>query len=125
MTFFTYISRRLGLLYGGITLLFVMLAQPAFASAEPELIDPPTTTGIEDFEGLEDAANHIVNLWDVFEDDIDPDASLVFSVTTNTNAALVTPTVDNSLGILTLAFVADQFGTADITVRATCRLSIY
>ncbi len=119
MTLFTYISRRLGLLFGGIALLFVMFAQPAFASEKPGLIDPPTTTGIDDFEGLEDAANHIISLWDAFEDDIDPDASLVFSITTNTNAALVTPAVDNSLGILTLDFAADQFGTADITVRAT------
>ena len=82
-------------------------------------LDPPTTTGIEDFLGLEDAGNHIISLWAAFEDDVDPDEALVFSIEGNTNAGLVTTTVDNNLGILTLSFSANTSGTSSITVRAT------
>lgn len=79
----------------------------------------PTTTGITPVTVNEDAANTVINLTTFFNDVEDGAAALTYSVQTNTNTGLVTTTVDNTANTLTLAYVADANGTADITVRAT------
>ena len=45
--------------------------------------------------------------------------TLTFSITSNSRPGLVNPTINNSTGMLNLAFLADQNGTASIVVRAT------
>ncbi|MCL4876277.1 MAG: DUF11 domain-containing protein [Anaerolineae bacterium] len=81
---------------------------------------PPTTTGLANVTVLEDAPNALVNLFAAFADAEDADASLVYTITNNTNPTLVTSAgFNNTTGDLTLDFLPDQNGTADITVRAT------
>ena len=65
----------------------------------------------------EDASDRVIDLTNVFGDPDLPDDTLVFSVTINTNTDLVTPNIAD--GELTLSYVANQHGAADITVRAT------
>lgn len=127
MTISNYITHRTRPLFRVLALLLAALpislyptsTAASYAAVTPADLDPPTTTGIEDFSGLEDAADHVISLWDAFEDDVDPDASLVFTVESNSNTSLITTTVDNNLGVLTLSFAANTSGTGDITVRAT------
>jgi hypothetical protein len=64
----------------------------------------------------EDAADTVIDLSSVF-DDIDLGDALTFQVTVNTNISLVATDVTGS--DLTLSYLADQSGSADITVRAT------
>jgi len=64
----------------------------------------------------EDASDRDVDLSGVF-DDVDPTDTLTFSVVSNTNLSMVSASVNGN--ILTLSYVLNQYGTADITVRAT------
>lgn len=80
----------------------------------------PTTSGIADIEVGEDSPDTVVDLSAAFDDAEDPDAALVFTVTSNTNPALfAATTVDGIAGTLTLDYAADTIGSADITIRAT------
>ena len=82
--------------------------------------DPPKTTGIPDIVVNEGAGPRVINLWQYFSDDEDPDAALSFLVQGNSNPGLVTGAViNNSAGTLTLTFAASgNGGQANITVRA-------
>ena len=82
--------------------------------------DPPKTTGIPDIVVNEGAGPRVINLWQYFADDEDPDASLRFGVQGNSNTDLVTGAViNNAAGTLTLTFNATGTGgQANITVRA-------
>ena len=62
----------------------------------------------------------MINLWQYFSDDEDPDAALSFLLQGNSNPGLVTGAViNNSAGTLTLTFAASgNGGQANITVRA-------
>ncbi|MEL7509558.1 MAG: carbohydrate-binding domain-containing protein [Cyanobacteria bacterium J06554_1] len=80
----------------------------------------PTTSGITDITVTEDAADTVVPLFDAFADAQDADTALTYTVTNNTNPALVTPsTISSTDGELILDYAATGTGSADITVRAT------
>lgn len=80
---------------------------------------PPVSLGIEDVSVFEDDAGTLISLFAAFDDPDTPDENLIFSVQSNSNPLLVTPTVDAVAGTLSLAYVANASGTSTITVRAT------
>ncbi len=81
--------------------------------------DPPKTTGIPDQVVNEGGAPRVINLWQYFSDDEDPDSALTFAIQNNSNPGLVTSAdINNTSGTLTLTFAANGAGTANITVRA-------
>jgi len=78
--------------------------------------DAPTVANpIADVNVNEDAADALIDLSGVFAD-VDPGDSLTLSLEGNTNTGLVTTNLVGDQ--LTLSYAADQFGTADITIRA-------
>ncbi|MDP6636269.1 MAG: lamin tail domain-containing protein [Phycisphaerae bacterium] len=85
-------------------------------TVNPDNDAPTIVNPIGDVSVYEDADDTVVDLATVFND-IDAGDTLVLSVTVNTNSSLVTTSVDGSN--LTLSYIADQNGSADITVRAT------
>jgi hypothetical protein len=80
--------------------------------------DTPTTTGISDVTVVVNAADTSIDLYDAFADVEDADASLIFTVESNSNTALFT-SVSVVGQNLVLNYATDAFGTANITVRAT------
>lgn len=78
----------------------------------------PTTSGITTVNDDEDAANRVVTLSDYFDDEYDDSTTLTYEVVNNTNSTLFAST-DITGTQLTLDYAADQFGTADVTIRAT------
>ncbi|MDP6635435.1 MAG: lamin tail domain-containing protein, partial [Phycisphaerae bacterium] len=77
----------------------------------PVVVNPITDVTVD-----EDASDTVVDLSTTF-DDPDLGDTLTLSVSGNTNVGMVTTSV---LGAnLTLSYIADQNGTADITIRAT------
>ena len=80
----------------------------------PVAVDP-----IADVDVDEDAAPTVIDLADVFGDvDIVTNGdSLSLSVVSNTNEGLVEATLDGTE--LTLSYLANQYGTVEVTVRAT------
>ena len=66
----------------------------------------------------EDAAPLAVDLHAAFDDVDDPDTALIFTVTGNTNSALVSASLNQTTGQLTLSFSPNQNGGATITVEA-------
>ena len=83
--------------------------------------DPPTTTGLADVTVDEDAPDTLINLSNSFTDSDDP--TLTYTVTANSNSALVGATVSGNG--LTLDYGADKNGAANITVRATDSGGLY
>ncbi len=78
--------------------------------------DAPTVANpIDDLTVDEDVENQTIDLSNVFED-IDSE-NIQLEVASNSNSELVTPLLDGN--DLTLDFLENQFGTADITIRAT------
>ncbi|MDP6637593.1 MAG: lamin tail domain-containing protein, partial [Phycisphaerae bacterium] len=77
----------------------------------PTLVSP-----IADFAVDEDALDTVIDLSSVF-DDVDLSDALTYEVALNTDSGLVATDVIGS--DLTLSYLADQSGSADITVRAT------
>ncbi len=78
--------------------------------------DPPVVANpITDITVEENVANQTIDLTDVFQD-IDTD-TIELEVIDNTNSNLVTPLLEGD--DLTLDFLDNQSGTADITIRAT------
>jgi hypothetical protein len=76
---------------------------------------PVVANPIADFTVNEDAPSTIIDLNQVFNDPDDP--LIVKSVLSNSNPALVSTSLNGNL--LTLGYLKDQFGTADITIRGT------
>ncbi len=90
-----------------------------FPDSTPENV-APTTTGIDDIDVDEGAADSIVSLFDAFDDAEDADAALTYTIENNTNASLFTATtIDALAGTLTLDYATSGSGTANLTVRAT------
>ncbi len=88
--------------------------------------DQPTTSGLTAVTVNEDANPSVVDLYGAFADVENSDAQLTYSLTGNTNTALFSSTaIDGQAGTLTLAYVANAFGEADITVRATDTGGLY
>ena len=82
--------------------------------------DAPTTSGIADVTVNENASNTVIDLFASFADTEDVDASLIYTITSNTNQGLFSTTpIDGSAGTLTLDYAPNTYGTASITVRAT------
>src|SRR5262249_27600074 len=81
----------------------------------PTVASPiPDRTVLQDSGPLPDVAD----LNAVFNDVDNTDAQLTYTITGNTNAALMTPTIEAD-DTLDLTFAAGTTGFADITVRAT------
>ncbi len=79
--------------------------------------EPIISTPIADVTVDENAANTVLDLSSNFSDVETVSGSLIYSVEVNDNSSLVTTSVSDSA--LTLDFQLNQFGTANITVRAT------
>jgi|GEM_PF-1160470 surface protein len=86
---------------------------------------PVATLAIEDVTVDEDADNTTIDLNSYFSDVEQPVGELVYSVEVNTNSTIVTASVNNATDILTLAYGTNEFGTADITIRATDSGGLY
>ena len=80
---------------------------------------PTVTTPLADVTVNEDAAATVLSLGPVFYDA----AALTYVVAGNTAPALLTANVSD--GDLTLTYLPNQFGTSDITVRATDAAGAY
>ena len=79
--------------------------------------NPSVANPITDVEVNEDAPDQVIDLTNVFTDPDDDDSAITKSIYSNTNSGLVsTSLVGNSL---TLDFLADQFGSAQITIQGT------
>jgi hypothetical protein len=89
----------------------------AFESGATLANSAPTTTGIANVTVNEDAAPTTINLFNAFADAETPDSGLSYSVTNNSNPGLVSTSLNS--GNLSLAYAANAFGTATLTVRAT------
>jgi hypothetical protein len=83
----------------------------------------PVGDAIPDISTDEDAAPTTIDLHTIFSDEETSDANLVYTITGNTNSALVSTSIDS--GILTLTQTANAFGSSLITVRATDELGGY
>ncbi|MDF3128288.1 Ig-like domain-containing protein [Kiritimatiellaeota bacterium B1221] len=82
--------------------------------------DTPTVeNAVADFAVNEDAADTVINLTDLFSDVEDADADLTFTIASNNNPSLLAASVNGGTDELTLAYQANQNGTATVTVRAT------
>ncbi|MBN8655678.1 MAG: DUF4082 domain-containing protein, partial [Anaerolineae bacterium] len=79
----------------------------------------PTTSGIADVTVDEDASDSTLDLWTSSADLDEPDSALTYSIQSNTNPALFTSATIAGNQNLILDFAPNQFGTADITIRAT------
>ena len=82
--------------------------------------DAPTTTGLHAVEAAEDAADILVDLLPHFSDIEDPGTELTYSVQSNSNPSLVTPSLVSPFeNVLRLSFQPDAYGAATLTLRAT------
>ncbi|SVC10039.1 uncharacterized protein METZ01_LOCUS262893, partial [marine metagenome] len=66
---------------------------------------------------LEDASNSTIDYSNVFTDGDNDDSEITKAIQSNSNTALVAASISGNT--LTLDYVANQYGTATITVRAT------
>ncbi len=94
-------------------------AEETFTISVADIIPPEITAPIEDITVEEGGVIDGISLFDVFEDDVDADADLTFTVSENTAPGLVDAVIDDATGVLSLALVAGATGIADITVQAT------
>ncbi|MCW5846032.1 MAG: cadherin domain-containing protein [Anaerolineae bacterium] len=82
--------------------------------------DKPTTSGIANVDVDEDAPNRVIDLTKAFDDKEDGAAGLTYEVKSNTNPGLFDDVkINPGQNTLTLAFKANAFGTAELTIRAT------
>ena len=80
----------------------------------------PTSSGIPTVNTVKNSSGNIIDLFAVFADREDLDTRLIYSIVGNTNSTLVTQTtIDAQTGKLQLHYGENQFGTSQITVRAT------
>src|SRR5262249_40565026 len=91
-----------------------------FSRALVVVAAPVAVHPIADLTVSEDAAPILqyADLNQVFDDADDPDSALTYTITANTAAGVVTAVIHPN-DTLDLSFLANQHGTADITVRAT------
>ncbi|MEZ4516723.1 MAG: cadherin domain-containing protein [Chloroflexota bacterium] len=82
--------------------------------------DPPTSSGIPDVVVNEGSPPTVIHLRDYFSDDEDADAALDFVVQGNSNPSLFSSVeINDSNDYLTLTYVNNASGIANITIRAT------
>ena len=89
---------------------FVLTVNPV--NDEPTVVSPIADVNVD-----ENAENTVLDLSANFSDVETVSGSLVYSVEVNDNTSLVTASINDSL--LTLEYLTDQFGTANLTIRAT------
>ncbi len=77
---------------------------------------PTVANPIADVEVDENAADYTISLANVFTDEDNDDNAIIKSVINNTNTDLVTARISGN--DLTLSFVANTYGVAEITVEA-------
>ena len=77
---------------------------------------PEVSAPISDVVVNEDEPDMTIDLSSVFTDRDNDDTAIVKTVQNNNNSSLVSTTISND--ILTLNFLADQYGTANITIMA-------
>ncbi|MEP1151296.1 MAG: BspA family leucine-rich repeat surface protein [Balneola sp.] len=95
-----------------------LTAQNTFTLTIDPVNDAPTvSTPIADVMVDENAANTIIDLSTNFSDVETASGSLIYTIEVNDNPMLVTATISDSA--LTLNYQTDQFGVANITVRAS------
>lgn len=80
--------------------------------------DAPIGLGLDNIVVNEDADDTVIHLHPSFGDIEDNDEEMTYTIENNTNAALF-DSVNIIADHLTLAYAADQYGTATITIRAT------
>ncbi len=81
----------------------------------------PTSSDISEvFHWAQDETNQQINLWDVFDDSDDTDQQLTYSIVGTPDAGVVSTSIDQGTGVLTLDFGSTP-GTTEVTVRATDR----
>src|SRR6185369_8128077 len=81
------------------------------SQAAPTVANPIAEVAVN-----ENSADTVIDLHKVFADLETSDADLVYSLQGNSSPGLVSATVDNTSGKLTLHYAANQFGTATLTV---------
>ena len=82
--------------------------------------DMPTTSGITNVIVNEDAPDTLIDVFSAFSDAEDPDLAMTYTLVNNTNPGLFSATtIDVITGTLRLGYMANQNGSADLTVRAT------
>ena len=80
----------------------------------------PTTSGIANVSVYENSSPTTVGLWPSFDDAENSDAQLTYTVTADTNPTLFSGlSVNAATGELSIGYAQGQFGTANLTVRAT------
>ena len=95
-----------------------LTVEETFTVAVDAVDDAPiVTNAIANLTVDEDADDSVINLSDVFTDIDNDDTAIVKTVLTNTNDTLVNATVDGNN--LTLDYLDNQSGTADITIQGT------
>jgi PKD repeat protein len=95
-----------------------LTASDTFTVTVSEVDDPPVVISpIADVSVDEDAANYPIDISSVFTDPDNDDTAIVKTIQNNTNSGIVTPIINGN--ILTLSFIADQSGSANITIRGT------
>lgn len=79
---------------------------------------PPTTIGIPNIQVSENSQDQIIYLPNYFSDaDIPAGDSLVYSIVSQSNPALLTPTIEGEN--LRIDFQPSQYGTSSLSIRAT------
>ncbi|WP_419195274.1 DUF4347 domain-containing protein, partial [Novipirellula herctigrandis] len=78
----------------------------------------PTSTGFGDIAVQQDASSTTIDLFATFADAEDLDTALTYSVTNNSNATLVSTSINAPAGQLMLTYGAGETGQANITLRA-------
>ena len=94
------------------------LVETRVAFPIPPNTAPTVANETADFVVNEDAPPTVIKFTKMFLDGETPPASLTYSVQANTNTPLVTAAI-TTLTNLTLTYAANQYGTSEITVRAT------
>jgi hypothetical protein len=81
--------------------------------------DAPATSGFSPINNVEDAAGDTLDLFAAFSDEETASSQLQYFVVSNSNPALVNgATIDTTTGKLQLRYGANQFGSADLVIRA-------
>ncbi len=82
-----------------------------------EGLTPVVANPISDVEVMENSGDVIINVGNVFSDEDSPVETMTYAITGNTNVDLVSASIEGT--DLTLSFVDNNFGEADITIEVT------
>ena len=91
-------------------------------TGDPEGVsnDAPTSTGFDAVEITDDAIDHAISLYSVFEDAEDTDAQLTYSVVSNDDPSLFdSVSINSTTGELILNTASNESGRANLIIKAT------